>query len=75
MTHRRPTPDMASLTGLVQSTLGPFTDGIVGAVPELAAGLVFPALAYLAIRPIRPLLGASLRSVSLCSWATPYSVP
>ena len=51
---------MATPTGVVRSAVDSFTDGIVDALPELAAGLVFMALAYLAIRAVRTILRASL---------------
>jgi small-conductance mechanosensitive channel len=51
---------MATPTGVVRSAIDSFIDGIVDALPELAAGLIFLALAYLGIRVIRTLLRASL---------------
>ena len=51
---------MATPTGIVRSTLDSFVDGIVDALPELAAGLIFLTLAYLGIKVVRVLLRASL---------------
>lgn len=46
---------------VVQRTLQGLAEGVEAALPRLIAGLVFAVIAYLAIRVILSLLGASLR--------------
>lgn len=51
---------MATPIAVVRSTLESFTDGVLGALPELLSGLLFLILAYIGISLIRRLLRASL---------------
>ncbi|WP_246987230.1 mechanosensitive ion channel domain-containing protein [Halorientalis marina] len=54
------TDTMAGFTATLERSLNEFVRGIVGAVPELLAGLVFLTLAYVAIRIIQAVLRSIL---------------
>lgn len=53
---------MAGLTQTVSQSLDQFVRGIVDAVPELLAGLVFLALAFVTIRIVQTILRSVIRS-------------
>jgi small-conductance mechanosensitive channel len=49
--------------GAIETAVGEFVDGIVGAVPRLVSGVLFLLIAYLAIRIVRSIARSALSKI------------